>query len=169
MTPNPTIHRPCAKGRARPVIWNVSCRMNVAEHLASAPGIWRPALPAPAAEIAALVGDAPLRLPKGYLELLAVTNGGEGDLGVKPGWLAIWPASEVMQNNAGYQVADNTPGLLGFGSNGGGELLAFDARGSEPWPVAMVPFIPMQIDEAIQIAPEFDKFLEAIGVPENDR
>lgn len=49
------------------------------------------------------------------------------------------------------------------------ELLAFDARGSQPWPVVMVPFLPMETDEVVQIAGDFDEFTKAIGVPEDDR
>jgi hypothetical protein len=35
-------------------------------------------------------------LPRGYLEQLAVSNAGEGDLGIEPGWIAFWPAEEVI-------------------------------------------------------------------------
>lgn len=53
--------------------------------------------------------------------------------------------------------------------NGVGELLAFDARGSQPWPIVMVPFLPMETDEVVQIAGDIDEFTKAIGAPEDDR
>ena len=55
------------------------------------------------------------------------------------------------------------PGFFGFGSNGGGELLAFDVRGSCPWPIVMIPFIPMEVDEAIKVAGSFDELIYLIG------
>ena len=142
--------------------------MSFADHVANAPGIWRSAHPADKEAIAALRAAAPIELPVTYLEMLAVTNGGEGDLGIKPGWFAPWPAEDVIRLNAGYQVADNLPKLFGFGSNGGGELIAFDTRDSQPWPIVMVPFVPMEMTEAVLIARDFDEFSNAIGVPEDD-
>jgi hypothetical protein len=68
-----------------------------------------------------------------------------------------------LRQNAGYKVSEFIPGFFGFGSNGGGELLAFDTRGSEPWPIVMIPFIPMDVNEARQIASSFDEFVFAIG------
>jgi len=107
----------------------------------------------------------PFELPDLYIEFLFATNGGEGDLGVQPGWLELWAAEDVSSHNRGYEVAESLPGLFGFGSNGAGELLAFDIRGVKPWPIVMVPFIPMQLDDAIQIAGSFEEFSAFIGVP----
>lgn len=143
--------------------------MNVTDHLSGISGIWRGCVPAPAGVITSLVAVAPIALPESYVALLAVTNGGEGDLGIEPGWIDLWPAEEVMSANAEYAVAENLPGLFGFGSNGGGELLAFDARRSPPWPIVMIPFIPMEVAEAVQIAQGFDELLLEIGEPANDR
>jgi hypothetical protein len=81
-------------------------------------------------------------LPASYFEQLAVSNGGEGDLGVQPGWISFWPAEKVVSWNARYRVPEFLPGFFGFAS-GGGELLAFDVRRQEPFPIVMVPFIPM--------------------------
>jgi hypothetical protein len=75
----------------------------------------------------------------------------------------LWPAEEVVDYNQGYEVEMNIPGFFGFGSNGGGELFAFDTRQGKPWPVVMVPFIPMIADEAIVIADDFAEFVRAIG------
>lgn len=143
--------------------------MNISHQLAHASGIWRDAPPASTEAIAALVAQAPIELPSSYLELLLVSNGGEGDLSVNPDWFSLWPAQDVMQHNESYQIAEYLPGFFGFGSNGGGELLAFDARHSKPWPIVMIPFIPMEVTEAVQISTGFDEFIFYIGEPENDR
>jgi hypothetical protein len=102
-------------------------------------GIWQPAPPASETALAALREQAPTSLPAAYLAQLAVSDGGEGDLGVEPGWIAVWPCEEVISSNAGYSVPEFLRGFVGFGSNGGGELLAFDLRGEEPYPIVMVP------------------------------
>jgi hypothetical protein len=98
------------------------------------------------------------------LDYLAGANGGEGDLGVDPGWISFWAAEDVLSLNTGYCVADWLPGLFGFASNGGGELIAFDMRGGAPYPVVMVPFIPMQFDDIVQICSSFEELQKLIGV-----
>jgi hypothetical protein len=115
--------------------------------------------------IDALAAASPIALPAEYVNLLRFSNGGEGALGVEPGWFVIWPAEEVMENNRGYNLAEWLPGFFGFGSNGGGELLAFDTRCGEPWSVVMVPFIPPDPAEAVTIATNFPMFLLVVGHP----
>jgi len=139
--------------------------MSIASVLELAPGIWRPAPPASAAAIESLRASVPFELPDLYLQFLATTNGGEGDLGVEPGWLVPWAAEDVCARNEDYKVAEFLPGLFGLGSIGGGELLAFDIRGEKPWPIVSVPFIPMQLEEATQIASSFEALSAFIGVP----
>jgi hypothetical protein len=127
-------------------------------------GIWQAAPPATELALGHLQTEAGVRLPADYLSFLAATNGGEGDLGIEPGWLQIWPADEVLAHNVGYQVSERLPGSFAFGTNGGGELLVFDTSGAEPFSVLMVPFIPMQVDHAIRIADSFAKLRAHFGV-----
>jgi hypothetical protein len=116
----------------------------------------------------ALREQASVKLPATYLEQLAVSNGGEGDLGVDPGWISFWPAEEVVKLNDRYCVPADLPGFFGFASNGGGELLAFDTRGGEPFPIVTVPFIPMDPREAVKIAGSFDEMRDVIGRARDD-
>lgn len=109
-----------------------------------------------------------MALPDSYFDQLAASNGGEGDLGAAPGWICFWPAEEVIPFNEGYKVAELLPGFFGFASNGGGELIAFDMRGCDPFPVVMVPFIPMDACEAVQIAPSFDDLRRLVGMKADD-
>lgn len=103
------------------------------------------------------------RLPATYIAFLEYSNGGEGPLGVAPGWFVIWPAEEVIEGNRGYQVDKELPGFFAFGSNGGGELFAFDARGPQPWKIVMIPFIPLQTQLAVVVAESFEQFVKAMG------
>ncbi len=73
------------------------------------------------------------------------------------------PTADVLANNREYQLTEFLPGFFGFGSNGGGELLALDCRGRPPWPVNMVPFIPLDAAEAQPVAADFGGFVRLLG------
>jgi len=126
-------------------------------------GDWRAAPPASEVALARLRDQAPVRLPRSYFDQLAASNGGEGDLGLEPGWIVFWPAEEVLESNVAYSLAELLPGFFGFGSSGGGALLAFDVRVQEPYPIVMVPFIPLEAQKAVQIAGSFDELRDFIG------
>ena len=123
---------------------------------------WVRAQPAPQAELQSLISLAPT-LPEAYLQFLALSNGGEGSLGAEPGWFQLWSASAVLERNKGYGVLEALPGFFGFGSDGGGELLAFQLNISEA-PVFMVPFIPLEASEARLVAPSFSAFVSLLGL-----
>ena len=128
--------------------------------------VWRRGAPAAPTAVDALAQRYP-GLPAAYLAFLRVEDGSEGDLAVEPGWIQLWPAAEVGELNDGYEVAASLPGFVGFGSNGGGELLAFDTRAA-PWRVCMVPFVPMGAAEALEIAADFTALACGFGVPAPD-
>lgn len=66
----------------------------------------------------------------------------------EPGFFQLWHPDEVEELNESYRVAEYAPGFLGFGSDGGGEMLAFDAAGA----VFKIPFVGMAPKEAQRIA-----------------
>jgi hypothetical protein len=136
--------------------------MDVATVIAdSLPG-WQ-YLPPPAdpADIGDLASSAPIHLPSEYLDLLRLHDGGEGELGANPGWFQLWPASKVLEYNQGYELPKCFPGYFGFGSSGGGDLLGFDCRGSEPWPVITAPLIGL--DPVEEVAESFGAFVRLLG------
>jgi hypothetical protein len=120
--------------------------------------------PACEAALAELRAQVP-SLPRAYLEYLARVNGCEGDLGVEPGWVELWPAERVVENNTAYHVAEYLPGYFAFGSNGGGEMFVFRLNGTEVQRRAVytVPFIPMQEAEIGIVTDNFEDFAAAIG------
>ncbi len=120
-------------------------------------------LPASDEAIKVLVNQSPIELPNEYLSLLKFSNGGEGDLGIEPGWFQLWPVEEVLKLNEAYEVSEWYPGFFGFGSNGGQEMLAFDTRLGTPFTIYMIPFMSINIDNAIRIAPDFTHFAMALG------
>jgi hypothetical protein len=125
--------------------------------------VWDKEEPAKPEAIQRLVADAGKDLPEDYLALLLYSDGGSGNLGIEPGWLQLWSSADVLENNKDYEIEEYIPGFFGFGSSGGGELLAFDTRSGKPWKVVMIPFVPMSADLAIVIAKDFEEFIKAIG------
>ena len=97
-------------------------------------------------------------LPAEYVKYCSGDGLLEGGLIVAPGWFQLWPLGEIEDLNRDYQVQEYAPGFLGFGSSGGGELLAFDAEGS----IVMIPFIGMAPNEAITIATSWSDFVSKI-------
>src|SRR5687768_3466863 len=82
---------------------------------------WTPAKPATKAAMQQLVKSAGVELPADYLTSLHGSSGGEGSLGIEPGWITLWPAQEVIAANRDYRVSEFLPGFFGIGSSGGGE------------------------------------------------
>ncbi len=132
--------------------------MTLRDVIIDATTAWDRRPPAPTAALAQLAATLP-SLPAAYLAFLALSDGGAGELGVDPGWFQLWPAADVAELNGSYRIPDFLPGYAGFGSNGGGELLAFAPSGA----VVMVPFIPMDASEAVEIAPSFIELARVFG------
>lgn len=125
---------------------------------------WYPAAGASAQIIEDLRASALEELPGSYLQLLSVSNGGEGPLPVDPFNLCLDPADEVMARlgNGNYGQPDFDTFLI-FGGNGGGEYLAFDMRHGAPWPVVTIDMVAGP-ESAEVVATDFDTFIDLIGV-----
>lgn len=77
------------------------------------PNIMSVAPPATAAQIGALAAALGLELPEQYRALLAEANGVSANL------VQIYPAEDVPERNATYEVAEYAPGYLVVGTAGG--------------------------------------------------
>ena len=129
---------------------------------------WKSGSPCSALDLIQLTQYATIKLPSEYLAHLNGSDGGFGALPVQPWHIQFWEASEVQALNEGYEVSANIPGFYAFASSGGGEMFAFDSRGKEPWPIVIIPFIPMVVNEAISVAPDFAAFRRMLGVSVDD-
>lgn len=110
-----------------------------------------------------LRSTTPVELPSGYYELLRFSNGGEGPLAVQPFYFQLDPAEYMLETIRNGTHEEFFPGFLMFGSNGGGEFVAFDLRGSSPWPVVYIDMVAGP--ESVElVAPDFDGFVELIGL-----
>ena len=125
---------------------------------------WHGAAGATEASLARLVAASPVELPSEYLRFLAYSNGGEGPLGVQPCYFQIDPADEAALALEDRRHEDFFPGFVIIGSNGGGEYVAIDVRGSLPWPVVALDMTNADLDESVLIiASSFAAFLDHVG------
>jgi hypothetical protein len=95
-------------------------------------------------------------LPEQYKAFMINRDGGEGFVGNQ--YLVLWRAGELIDLNRDYESDRYAPGLMLFGSNGGGEAFAFDLRDLK-MAIRIVPFIGMSLKDAVFIADDFDSFL----------
>jgi hypothetical protein len=115
--------------------------------------------PASTADIERFEEESRFKLPRDYAEFMQLSNGGGGFIGPNA-YIILWQLGDLAEMNKAYHVEEYAPGLFIFGSDGGGEAFAFDARTSA-LPIVSVPFVGMELSRARVIAPTFGGFLEA--------
>jgi hypothetical protein len=96
-------------------------------------------------------------LPADYVQFLLKMDGGEGFIGEH--FVMVWSVERFVEMNTGTYFAEAAPGLVAFGSDGAGEAFGFDTR-SAPSQIVMIPWIGMEWDVAIMLAPDFNSFLQ---------
>jgi hypothetical protein len=126
-------------------------------------GEWHRSLGASESALTELRAAAPQVLPEEYYLLLRLSNGGEGLLPVGPFNFVLDAVEVVLDPWQISYYAQIAPDMFVFGSNGGGELVAFDLRGkSPPWPI--VYFDAIAPEESVQsVAENFTAFVSLIG------
>jgi len=104
-----------------------------------------------------------INLPSQYVEYVEQGGLAEGFTGGgrMPGYFALWPLGDIKAWNKDYEVEEYAPGFLGFGGDGGGEMLAFDSSGA----VFVLPLIGMEPDQAIKVAESWQEFAQRIEQP----
>src|SRR4051794_21095359 len=113
-------------------------------------GQWN--MPASDDAINAAVQLLGVQLPGDYLAFVRSHNGGEGF--VRTNYIIIWRVEDLAKFNREYEVEEYAPGVLLFGSNGGGEGYGFDTQDKD-MPVVRVPFIGMERRYMAFVAPTF--------------
>lgn len=125
---------------------------------------FEPRTPATASAIVECERKLLLRLPSDYVRFLETSDGGEGFIG-KHGddtwYLVLWKVEKLAPFHEELEVAREIPGFLAIGGDGGGELFGFDTR-KTPWPVVMVPRLPMEWEEALPVGDSFTDFLQKL-------
>lgn len=77
--------------------------------------------------------------PDDYRSYMLETGGGEGWVG--GGYLALWPVEELVEIN-GPTVQEFEPELVGIGTDGAGELFAYDTSQGTPQ-LVMTPLVDL--------------------------
>lgn len=113
--------------------------------------------PASMAMIETTQKELGLNLPPQYIEWLCHSNGASGIVG-RDSYLQLWPIEKLIPLNRAYQVEKFAPGLLLFGSDGGGEGYAFDTR-FFTFPIVQIPFVGMNLEEVRPLGNTFLDFL----------
>jgi hypothetical protein len=99
-----------------------------------------------------------IELPRDYLDYIEKDGVDAASTEGQPGYFQLWHPDDIEKMNRDYKVADYAAGFLGFGSDGGGEMLAFDSTGS----VYMIPFVGMEPEEAQKIAESWSEIASRI-------
>ena len=123
---------------------------------------WSGNPPATEEDIAALIAATSVPLPSEYLDLLRLSDGGHAELSGYPSYVRIWSARQAIDNNEGYEVARWLPGFVGFGDNGGPDMVGFDTRAGPPYPVCAVLFAPMEWEAAMGRVADFPTFIQQL-------
>jgi len=119
----------------------------------------RPADPGVVEGLSSALGVA---LPSDYLEFLRQHNGGEGFIG--DSYIVLWKAEELADLNREYEVEKCAPGILLFGSDGGGEGYGFDTQ-SAAMPIVRTPFIGMEGRYATPVVKNFPDLFAKLAIP----
>ncbi len=106
--------------------------------------------------IQAVVAALGQSLPSDYLQFIGEHDGGEGFIG--DSYLILWRSGELATFNREYEVEQYAPGIVLFGSDGGGEGYGFDTR-EATMPIVRIPFIGMDLRYATRVAENFNDLL----------
>jgi len=99
-----------------------------------------------------------IELPNEYVVYAETDGVSEACTEGNPGYFALWHPDEIEANNQNLDIASRAPGFLGFGTDGGGELLVFDATGA----VFMLPLVGMEPKHAQRIADSWNEVVQRI-------
>ncbi|NJM41208.1 MAG: SMI1/KNR4 family protein [Anaerolineae bacterium] len=96
--------------------------------------------------------------PDDYVEFMISKNGGEGFVGES--YLVLWKAEDLQSLNEAYEMREFFPGLVAFGSDGGGDGYAFQKTNGQT-AIVQFPFIGLQSD-ITYLAKNFTSFIETL-------
>jgi len=101
-----------------------------------------------------------MKAPQDFIAYLRSEAPKFGDLPSFPVYFQLWDEADLEQFNTEYQVPKWAPGFFGFGSDGGGEMFAFDEKGR----IFALPFVGMDPKEATFVCESWAEFVSRIVV-----
>jgi hypothetical protein len=95
-----------------------------------------------------------MKLPDDFIDYLRSDEPKFGDRDEFPVGFELWEEADLETFNVEYEVPNYAAGFFGFGSDGGGEMLAFGPDGK----IYALPFIGMASEAATFIADSWSDF-----------
>ncbi|MEZ5991956.1 MAG: SMI1/KNR4 family protein [Planctomycetota bacterium] len=117
--------------------------------------------PCASAKLATVEQSFGTAFPVEYQQFMATSNGGEGSIGAES-YLILDPVERLKEYNLDYQVAENWPGLVLIGSDGGGMGFAFDVR-DPAMPMVAFDFTSISPEDRWFVGATFWEFLMRLG------
>ena len=101
------------------------------------------------------------RLPEDYREVLRFSNGMEGMISPRA-YVSLWSVADLPELNAGYSVSEFIPGMVLFGTDGGG--VGYGVTTSHPGPkYVRVDLVGMGSDPPMTLGNSFEEFLNSLA------
>lgn len=100
-----------------------------------------------------------ISFPRDYVAFMMKADGAEGSLG-ENSYLSIWRIEDIAELNNDYEVSEYTPGLVYFGSDGGGIAYAFDMNLGGC--IVEFPFDSIHYEDAKVIGHSFIEFIRCL-------
>src|SRR5262245_45895679 len=100
-----------------------------------------------------------VNLPLDYKQFLSWSNGGEGYIGTT--YFSFWAIQKLKELNVSYRINHYLLGILGIGTDGGGECFALDFRSNPSAPAfVQIPLGDLDIESVTRIASSLQERFE---------
>lgn len=110
-------------------------------------------------EIDDFIDACPRSVPQSFVEFHRQHGAVKMDIEtIGSGLVWMWPLRDVLQFSREYGFDEFAPGLLGFATDGCGELYAIDIRDNGTGAVGDIPATSLQWEDFRELAPSFESF-----------
>ncbi|MCR9117128.1 MAG: SMI1/KNR4 family protein [bacterium] len=114
-------------------------------------------------EIEGFLAACPKNVPQSFVAFHRQHGAVKMDIeSIGSGLVWMWPLRDVLQFSHEYGFDEFAPGLLGFGTDGCGELYAIDVRENGTGAVGDVPATSPQWDDFRELSSSFDAFTDKL-------
>lgn len=115
------------------------------------------------AEIDSAERELGVHLPEDYRAFLLESDGIEGFSGPDGDYLMLWGATELVENNRGYEVSESAPGLTLIGSDGGGNAFGFVRQSSDRVVYVRTPSMDFGLAQSQAMGGTLFQFVRRLG------
>jgi hypothetical protein len=119
-------------------------------------------------EIDDFVAACPKNVPHSFVDFHRKHGAVKMDIeSIGSGLVWMWPLRDVLRFSHEYGFDEFAPGLLGFGTDGCGELYAIDVRENGTGAVGDIPATSLQWEDFRELSASFDAFADKLmaGTP----